>query len=267
MKKALTIAGSDTSGGAGLQADLKTFQTLGVYGMTAITVIVTQTPDGWGHEVFPIGLDILRTQLNTIFKGIGVDAVKTGMLGTVDLINLTAEYLDKYSPKYVVVDPVLACKGEDQVMSPEVADALRDKMISRAYVLTPNLIEAGILSGLGKLTTVEDVKKAAVALHKLGAKHVVIKGGSRLGTAAATDVYYNGKKFQIFENPKLKKPYNHGAGCTFAAAVTAELAKGVSVANAVEKANKFVYSGIKNGFKLNQYCGCLDYTRFEKNNS
>lgn len=263
MKKALTIAGSDTSGGAGLQADLKTFQTLGVYGMTAITVIVAQNPDAaWSHEVFPIGLDILRKQLDTIFGGIGVDAVKTGMLGSIDLINLTAEYLDKYSPKFVIVDPVLACKGEDQVMSPEVAEALRKIMVPRAFVLTPNLIEAGILSGIGKIKTIEDVKKAAIALHKLGAKHVVIKGGSRLGTDAATDVYYDGKKFKIFENPKIKKPNNHGAGCTFAATVTAELAKGIAVATAIKNANAFVNSGIKNGFKLNQYCGCLDYTKF-----
>jgi len=264
MKKVLTIAGSDSSGGAGLQADLKTFQTHGVYGMTAITVIVAQKPEDWAYQVFPIDLDILRKQLDTILEGIGVDAVKTGMLGSVELVNVVAGYLDKYSPKFVVVDPVLACKGTDQVMNRDVANALRDVMVERAYVLTPNLFEAGILSGLGKLTNIEEVMKAAVELHKLGAKHVVIKGGSGLDTDAATDVYYDGEKFQIFENKRIDNPYSHGAGCTFSATVAAELAKGMSVAAAVKKANAFVSSAIKNGFKLNGFHGCLDYTKFEQ---
>ena len=262
MKKVLTIAGSDTSGGAGLQADLKTFQTHGVYGMCAITVIVAPKPDDWGYRVFPLGLDILCKQLETVFEGIGVDAVKTGMLGSVELIKLIAEYLDKHSPKYVVVDPVLACKGPGQVMNTEVADALRDVMVQRAYVLTPNLLEAGILSGLGNLETVDDVKKAAMKLRELGAKHVVIKGGSRLPTQVATDIYYDGEQFHIFTADKIEKPYSHGAGCTFAATITAELAKGATVLDAVKKANAFVNSGIKNGFKLNEFRGCLDYTKF-----
>ena len=262
MKRALTIAGSDTSGGAGLQADLKTFQTLEVYGMCAITLINAPSPTDWSYNIFPIGLDILRKQLDTVFEGVGVDAVKTGMLGNVGLIETIAEYLDKYNPKFVVVDPVLACKGKDQVMSSDVADALRELMVPRAFVLTPNLLEAGVLSGLGKLETLEDAKRAAIALHKLGAKHVVVKGGSRLGTKSATDIYYDGKNFHTFENPKLENPNSHGAGCTFAATIAAELAKGTPVATAIKKANAFVNSGITNGFKLNNFRGCLDYTKF-----
>jgi pyridoxine kinase len=265
MKKVITIAGSDTSGGAGLQADLKTFQTLGVYGMSAVTCLVTMDPQNdWAHQVFPIEMGILCKQFETIFGGIGVDAVKTGMLATVGLIELVAEYLDKYKPPFVIVDPVLACKGEDEVMSTDVAHALRNVMVPRAYVLTPNLLEAGILSRKGKLTTIEDVKDAARILHEMGAKHVIIKGGTRLGTKNATDIYFDGTDFLLLENEKLEKPYNHGAGCTFASVITAEIAKGTPVVDAIKLANKFVYSGIKHGFELNRFCGCLDYTKFRK---
>jgi len=263
MKKVLSIAGSSTSGGAGLQADLKTYAHFGVYGLTAITTIVAQDPTDWSHRVFPIELDVLRAQLDTIFGGVGVDAVKTGMLGSVELIHLVAEYIDKFKPKMVVVDPVIACKGADRVMNTDVANALREIMVPRAFVLTPNLLEASILTGIDIKST-DDMQSAAKALHIMGAKHVVIKGGSRLGGSRAIDIYFDGKNFTRFENDiitpsqKLAFGNNHGAGCTFAASIAAQLAKGIDVAMAIKNANTLVNAGIRNGFKLNEFVGCLN---------
>lgn len=124
IKKVLTIAGSDSSGGAGLQADLKTFQELGVYGMTGITCIVTMDPKGWHHNVFPIDTNLLEKQLDTIMS-VGIDGMKTGMLGTVEIIELVARKIDEHQLKHVVIDPVMVCKGEDEVLNPETADAMR----------------------------------------------------------------------------------------------------------------------------------------------
>jgi len=269
MKKVLTIAGSSTSGGAGLQADLKAFAKQGVYGMTALTTIVVQNPNDWSHKAYPTDLSLLCAQLNTILDGIGVDAVKTGMLGSVELIELIASYLDKHKPKFVVVDPVIACKGADAVMNKDVANALATEMVKRAYIITPNLLEAGILTGMGTITTIEGMKDAAKKLHEMGAKSVLIKGGSRLFSTddesckekcptKAIDLFYDGKDFIILENELIQPAYNHGAGCTYAATIAALLAKGETPESAVRTANKIVHDGIKNGFELNQFVGCLN---------
>src|SRR3954469_2251426 len=180
IKKVMTIAGSDTSGGAGLQADLKTFQELGVYGMSALTCIVTMDPKAnWHHNVFPIAVDTLETQLETILS-VGIDGMKTGMLGTVEIIELTAKKIDEHRLERVVIDPVMVCKGEDEVLNPETADAMRELLLPRALVVTPNLFEAGQLAGAKTPRTLEEMKNAAVKIHDLGAKNVLIKGGSKL---------------------------------------------------------------------------------------
>ncbi|MBY0123394.1 pyridoxine/pyridoxal/pyridoxamine kinase [Bacillus sp. S/N-304-OC-R1] len=255
MKKVLTIAGSDTSGGAGIQADLKTFQELGVYGMTALTTIVTMDPkNNWNHNVFPIAIDTLKAQLETILST-GIDAMKTGMLGSVEIIEVAAKTIDENKLDKVVIDPVLVCKGEDEVLHPETADALRNILVPRATVVTPNLFEAGQLAKTGPIKTVEDMKKAAAKIHELGAKNVVVKGGSKLNHDKAVDVFYDGKEFKLLETELINTTYTHGAGCTFASAITAELAKGKSVAEAVETAKDFITAAINHGFKLNQYVG------------
>src|SRR3954452_24309257 len=236
IKKVLTIAGSDSSGGAGLQADIKTFQELGVYGMTGITCIVTMDPKGWHHNVFPIDVTILEKQLDTILS-VGIDGMKTGMLGTVEIIELVARKIDEHQLKNVVIDPVMVCKGEDEVLNPETTDAMRELLLPRAYVVTPNLFEAGQLAQTGPVKTLEQMKQAAVKIHDLGAKYVVIKGGSKLLTEEKSiDLLYDGKDFTIFESEKVETNFTHGAGCTFSAAITAELAKGSSVVEAVEVA-------------------------------
>lgn len=255
MKKTLTLAGSDSSGGAGIQADLKTFQENGVYGMTALTSIVTMDPNnGWNHEVFPIDVDTVEKQLNTILS-VGIDAMKTGMLGSVDIIELGARKIDEHRLDRIVVDPVMVCEGEDQVLQPENTEALRELLVPRATIVTPNLFEAGQLAKTGPIKTIDDMKKAAAKIHDLGAKNVVIKGGKQLQHEKAVDLFYDGKEFTIFEKDKVATTYNHGAGCTFAAAITANLAKGKTVKEAVSFAKDYVTAAIAHGWKLNQYVG------------
>ncbi|PLR79019.1 bifunctional hydroxymethylpyrimidine kinase/phosphomethylpyrimidine kinase [Bacillus sp. V3-13] len=255
MKKVLTIAGSDSSGGAGIQADLKTFQELGVYGMTALTTIVTMDPkNGWHHNVFPIDIKTIEAQLETILS-VGIDAMKTGMLGSVEIIELAAKTIDENQFTGVVIDPVMVCKGEDEVLHPETAEALRDILVPRATVVTPNLFEAWQLAGTGPIKTVDDMKEAAAKIHELGAKYVLIKGGSKLEHEKAVDLLFDGSEFKLYESERIETTYTHGAGCTYSSAIAAELAKGKSVLEAVEVAKDFITAAIRHGFQLNQYVG------------
>lgn len=255
MKKVLTIAGSDTSGGAGIQADLKTFQELGVYGMTALTTIVTMDPkNNWNHNVFPIAIETLQAQLETILST-EIDAMKTGMLGSVEIIELAAKTIDENKLDRVVIDPVLVCKGEDEVLHPETADALREILVPRATVVTPNLFEAWQLAKTRPIKTLDDMKEAAAKIHELGAKYVLIKGGSKLNHEKAVDLLFDGKEFKLFESERIETTCTHGAGCTYASAITAELAKGKTVIEAVETAKEFITAAISHGFKLNQFVG------------
>ncbi|WGG45573.1 MULTISPECIES: pyridoxine/pyridoxal/pyridoxamine kinase [Rossellomorea] len=267
MKKTLTIAGSDTSGGAGIQADLKTFQEHGVYGMTALTTVVTMDPNNhWHHNVHPLSIDTLEAQLETVLS-VGVDAMKTGMLGTVEIIELAAKKIDAFGLNKVVIDPVMVCKGEDEVLHPETTDAMREHLLQRATVVTPNLFEAGQLAQTGPIKTIDEMKEAAKKIHDLGAKNVVIKGGKQLKHDKALDLFFDGNEFTLLEEEKVDTTYNHGAGCTFAAAITANLANGQDVKEAVTNAKSFVTAAIKHGFKLNEYVGPVmhgAYNRFNK---
>ncbi|MFY0546131.1 pyridoxine/pyridoxal/pyridoxamine kinase [Brevibacillus sp. H7] len=263
MFKALTIAGSDTSGGAGIQADLKTFQERGVYGMTALTVIVAQDPhNGWFHEVFPISVETLEKQIETVVSGIGIDAVKTGMLGSTEIIELVAKKIDQYQLKNVVVDPVMVCKGADEVLHPETAVSLREVLVPRATIVTPNLFEAGQLSQLGQLKTVDDMKEAAKRIHALGPDYVLVKGGGKLQHEKAVDVLFDGKTFEVLEGDRIQTTYTHGAGCTYSAAICAELAKGKSVREAVHLAKAFITEAIRHSFPLNQYVGPTNHAAY-----
>jgi pyridoxine kinase len=263
MYKALTIAGSDTSGGAGMQADLKTFQERGVFGMTALTVIVAQDPhNNWFHNVFPISVETLEAQLETVLAGIGVDALKTGMLGSIDIIELAAQKIEKYGLKNLVVDPVMVCKGADEALHPETNECLRDVLVPKALVVTPNLFEASQLSGHGPIRTVEDMKEAAGKIHELGAKYVIVKGGGKLQHENAVDVLYDGKTFEILESDRVDTTYTHGAGCTYSAAITAELAKGKSVREAIEIAKGFITEAIRYSFPLNAYVGPTNHAAY-----
>lgn len=258
LKKTLTIAGSDTSAGAGMQADLKTFQELGTYGIVALTSIVTMEKKSWSHDVTPIPFDVFEKQLETAIS-IGPDAVKTGMLGTQEIIKRAGDAYVESGADYFVVDPVMVCKGENEVLNPGNTDAMIEYLLPKATVVTPNLFEAGQLANLGTLKSIEDMKKAAEVIHEQGAKHVIIKGGKALDQDKSYDLYYDGQKFYQLTTDMFQQSYNHGAGCTFAAATTAYLANGKSPKEAVIAAKAFVASAIKNGWKMNDFVGPVDH--------
>ena len=268
LKKVLTIAGSDTSAGAGMQADLKTFQELDVYGMVALTSIVTMDKETWSHDVTPIDMNIFEKQLETAIS-IGPNAIKRGMLGTQDIIKRAGDVFVESGADYFVVDPVMVCKGEDEVLNPGNTEAMIQYLLPKATVVTPNLFEAGQLSGLGKLTSIEDMKKAAQVIYDKGTPHVIIKGGKALDQDKSYDLYYDGQQFYQLTTDMFQQSYNHGAGCTFAAATTAYLANGKSPKEAIIAAKAFVASAIKNGWKMNDFVGPVDhgaYNRIEQIN-
>lgn len=268
LKKVLTIAGSDTSAGAGMQADLKTFQELDVYGMVALTSIVTMDKETWSHDVTPIDMNVFEKQLETAIS-IGPDAIKTGMLGTQDIIKRAGDVFVESGADYFVVDPVMVCKGEAEVLNPGNTEAMIQYLLPKATVVTPNLFEAGQLSGLGKLTSIEDMKKAAQVIYDKGTPHVIIKGGKALDQDKSYDLYYDGQQFYQLTTDMFQQSYNHGAGCTFAAATTAYLANGKSPKEAIIAAKAFVASAIKNGWKMNDFVGPVDhgaYNRIEQIN-
>ena len=268
LKKVLTIAGSDTSPAAGMHADLKTFQELDVYGMVALTSIVTMDKETWSHDVTPIDMNVFEKQLETAIS-IGPDAIKTGMLGTQDIIKRAGDVFVESGADYFVVDPVMVCKGEDEVLNPGNTEAMIQYLLPKATVVTPNLFEAGQLSGLGKLTSIEDMKKAAQVIYDKGTPHVIIKGGKALDQDKSYDLYYDGQQFYQLTTDMFQQSYNHGAGCTFAAATTAYLANGKSPKEAIIAAKAFVASAIKNGWKMNDFVGPVDhgaYNRIEQIN-
>ncbi|MEK4282976.1 bifunctional hydroxymethylpyrimidine kinase/phosphomethylpyrimidine kinase [Ureibacillus sp. FSL K6-0165] len=255
LKKTLTIAGSDASGGAGTHADLKTFQEYGTYGIQALTCIATMDPDhGWRHSVYTLPIDVLKAQLKTAIST-GIDAVKTGMLPNEEVIQVAAEGIQQSGTNNVVIDPVMVCKGEDEVLNPGNVDAMIQYLLPLALVTTPNLFEAGQLAGMKTPKNIEEMKEAAEKIHALGAKNVVIKGGRSLGTEKAIDLFFDGDKFYALETDPIETNYNHGAGCTFAASITANLANGLSVQEAVVASKEFVAAAIQHGWRLNQYVG------------
>ena len=258
MKKALTIAGSDTSGGAGIQADLKTFQELGVYGMTALTVIVAMDPhNNWNHQVFPVDIEILKPQIETVISGIGIDAMKTGMLPTTDIIELVAHTVKKHNLKNVVVDPVMVCKGAGEPIHPENAECYIKTLVPLATVVTPNLFEASQLSGIKNIDSLDKMKDAAKAIFELGPKCVIVKGGKIESENKAIDIVYTGpgSLFVEYTENRVDTSNTHGAGCTFSAAITAELAKGAGIQDAIKVAKAFITEAIKHSFELNKYVG------------
>ncbi|PIC64741.1 bifunctional hydroxymethylpyrimidine kinase/phosphomethylpyrimidine kinase [Sporosarcina sp. P13] len=255
LKKTLTIAGSDTSGGAGIQADLKTFQEHGTYGMTAVTVIVTMDPDAnWAHNVYSLPIDVVKAQVKTALST-GIDAIKTGMLSTEEIIRTAGEAIDESGLDHVVIDPVMVCKGEDEVLNPGNTDAMIRYLVPKAEIVTPNLFEAGQLAGMKTPKTIDEMKQAALKIHELGSRNVVIKGGKQLDHPAAVDLFFDGQTFTLLEAERADTYYNHGAGCTFAAAITANLANGMTIKDAVVEAKQFVTSAITHGWKLNEYVG------------
>lgn len=241
--KALTIAGSDSGGGAGIQADLKTFQMQEVYGMSAITAVTAQNTLGV-HGIYDIPLEGIEKQLEAVIGDIGVDAAKTGMLSQPAVIELVAEQVSKHRLDKLVVDPVMIAKGGASLLAASAQQALRTRLLPLAAVVTPNIPEAEVITGL-EITTLDQMKEAAVRLvEQFGAKSAVVKGGHSQGEP--TDVLYDGSEFHFFSAERYETRHTHGTGCTFSAVITAELAKGAELLDAVRTAKQFITAAIRN---------------------
>lgn len=256
MKIVLTIAGSDSGGGAGIQADLKTFSALGVYGMSVLTSITAQNTLGVQgiHDLPP---EFVGLQIDSVMQDIGTDAAKTGMLSNAQIIKIVSEKVKKYKVKNLVIDPVMIAKGGDRLLKENAVESLKQDLVPLANVVTPNLSEAEVLSGL-KIKNLSDMKEAARKIFRLGAQNVLIKGG-HLSSDEAIDVLYNGKTFQEFKAKRFETKNTHGTGCTFSSAIAAELAKGKKVEEAVNIAKKYITLAIKNSLNIGHGHGPLNH--------
>ncbi len=246
IRKVLTIAGSDSGGGAGIQADLKTITVLGGFGMSVITALTAQNSLGV-QGVYELPVEFITLQFDSVAADIGVDAAKTGMLSTSQIIEAVARKIEEYSIYNLVVDPVMVAKGGTRLMQRGAMDALVKKLIPLAFIITPNLDEAEAISGI-EISGVEDMRRAARIIHGMGARHVVIKGGHLEGDAA--DLYFDGNDTHIFSSPRIPTQDTHGTGCTFSAAIATELAGGMTAFEAVRKAKDYITEAIKYSLRL-----------------
>lgn len=250
--RVLTIAGSAAGGSAGIQADLKTFQELDVYGMSVVTAIVARHPET-NKNVHPQTIEAIEAQYATAIKQVGVDALKTGMLFSKEVIEKAAEIISGSNVSHIVIDPVMVGKLDSKLLEDDAIDAMKKQLLPLATIITPNMPEASFLLDGRTLTGVEDLKQAAKDLHELGPEYVLVKGGRLEGPAV--DVLYNGSTFTTFEAPRIDTVNTSGAGCSYSAAITAELAKGKSVHEAVEMAKSFVTTAIAYGFSYTELVG------------
>jgi hydroxymethylpyrimidine kinase/phosphomethylpyrimidine kinase/hydroxyethylthiazole kinase len=246
MKTALTIAGSDCSGGAGIQADLKTFAAHGVYGMSVITSVVAENTVRV-IEYQDIQADIIAKQLDAVFEDIFPDAVKIGMLSSREIMLCVAEKLNEWRPQNIVVDPVMYAKNGSALMNPDAIDTLLTSIVPLADVITPNIPEAEKMSGI-QIDSIDDMKKAAVIIHASGCKAVLVKGGHASGDA--TDILFDGHKFYSFISPRFDTKNTHGTGCTFSSAIAANLALGLDLENAARAAKEYISGAIRNALPL-----------------
>ncbi len=246
IPRALTIAGSDSGGGAGIQADIKTFSALGVYGMSAITALTAQNTVGV-KGIFGVDPDFVSMQIHAVVEDIGVDAVKTGMLLNSDIISRVARDLGALGIRNLVVDPVMVAKSGDHLLRRDASETLIRELFPLALVVTPNLHEASALAGF-EVTDMEGMKKAARQIKGYGPGFVVVKGGHLAGTPL--DLLFDGSSFLEFSNERFSTPHTHGTGCTFASAIAAGLAKGLSVTDAVAQAKEFITGAIREGLAL-----------------
>lgn len=243
MKTVLSIAGSDPSGGAGIQADLKTFCAYKVYGMAAITSLTAQNTVGV-QDVFHVPAAFLVKQLKAIYEDIRIDAVKIGMMGTLENVIAVSRFIEETKVPNLVLDPVLISGSGRPLLEEDAIQILKDTLINLCTLVTPNLAEASILTGM-KVSDVNSMKEAASSIiSKTGVKNVLIKGGHL--DSEAVDIFFDGVKFETYEAPKVQKS-THGTGCTLSSAIAAGLAQGLDIKMAVSKAKEYVLNGIKSG--------------------
>ncbi|EGQ24737.1 phosphomethylpyrimidine kinase [Sporosarcina newyorkensis 2681] len=263
VKVALTIAGSDSGGGAGIQADLKTFQELGIFGTSALTAITAQNTQGV-HGVHPAPVEVVVAQVRAVLDDFDVKACKTGMLFSTEIITAIASLLKEYPPIPLVIDPVMIAKGGQALLQQEAVQAMKENLIPFATIITPNIPEAEVLTGM-KIITDEDIQKAAQILIGLGARAVIIKGGHRNDVLEAKD-YYADREGQSFTmtTPWVQTKDTHGTGCTFAAALTGFIAKGYSLSDAVAEAKQFIQAAIEDGLRLGSGHGPTNHWAYNR---
>lgn len=255
MKHALTIAGSDSSGGAGIQADLKTFSAHGVFGMSVITAVTAQNTQGV-LDVHPIPPEMVRRQILAVFEDIRVDAVKIGMVSNTDTARAIAETLHEFQPANVVLDPVMISKSGFPLLSEDAVTVLKDVLFPLATLITPNIPEAQWITG-ETISTISEMEAVAKLLYGNGPMAVLIKGGHRKGDA--TDVLYDGSNWHRLKAARIETVHTHGTGCTLSSAIAASLAKGEAIYPAVVGAKQYVRAGIASGLAIGKGIGPLNH--------
>ena len=255
MKKVLTIAGSDCSGGAGVQADLKTMAAHGVFGMSVIVSVVAENT-ARVIDIQDVSPKMIEEQIDAVFEDIAPDAVKIGMLSSPACMEAVAGKLQQYQPPHIVVDPVMFAKNGDALMAPESVGALIRTVLPFAEVLTPNIPEAQYLADM-PIKTPADMEEAARRIHAKGCKNVLVKGGKNM--EGAVDVLYDGVCFRRYEIEQLDTTSTHGTGCTLSSAIASNLALGCDVPEAVERAKAYVTDAIRHAPGLGRGCGPLNH--------
>ncbi|HET6490951.1 MAG TPA: bifunctional hydroxymethylpyrimidine kinase/phosphomethylpyrimidine kinase [Syntrophales bacterium] len=255
VKRVLAIAGSDSGGGAGIQADLKTITVLGGFGMSVITAITAQNTLGV-QGVFEVPVEFIERQFDSVATDIGVDAAKTGMLCSAEIIRCVAKRIRRYRIRKLVVDPVMVAKGGRLLLREEARETLIRELIPLAMVFTPNVPEAEALTGM-RIKSMASMKRAAEAIHKLGARNVIIKGGHLEGDAV--DLLYDGRTFHTLSAPRIETKHSHGTGCTFASAIATGLARGCSFHEASTQAKAYVTEAIRRGLAIGSGQGPVNH--------
>jgi hydroxymethylpyrimidine/phosphomethylpyrimidine kinase len=256
MTTALTIAGSDSGAGAGIQADLKTFAAHGVYGTSVITSVTAQNTRGI-TAVFPLPTDVISAQIEAVVVDIGPDATKIGMLSTATIVEAVAAAIDRLKLPRVVVDPVMIATSGERLLDESGLAALRAELLPRAFVVTPNISEAEVLAGMS-IETTDDAIEAARRIHSSGVAAVIVKGG-HLPTPDAVDVVFDGRAARELRGPRLETRHTHGTGCTFASAVAANLALGRSLVDAAAEAKAYVFGAMRRGVAVGHGSQPLDH--------
>lgn len=261
MNTALTIAGSDSCGGAGIQADIKTMTVNGVYAMSAITALTAQNTIGVS-EIYEVSPEFLQAQIKAVFEDIRPDAVKIGMVSSDGLIKIIAKNLKKYDAKNIVLDPVMVATSGAKLISDDSIAALQEYLIPLASVITPNIPEAEVLSGM-KITTENEMIKAAEFISGKFGCAVLLKGGHNINDA--NDLLYNDNSYQWFYGKRINNSNTHGTGCTLSSAIASNLAKGNDLETSVEKAKAYVSGALSAMLNLGQGSGPMDHAFFINN--
>lgn len=244
--KAITIAGSDSGGGAGIQADLKTFAALGVYGTSALTAVTAQNTRGV-FAVAEVPEEVVAAQIDVVLEDIGADAAKTGMLSSAAIVGVVADRLEAWGIERVVVDPVMVAKGGDHLLQPTAVSALKRRLLPRALIVTPNAPEAAVLSGRA-VASLEDAREAARAIAALGPRYVLVKGGHLAGDAI--DLLFDGTAFAELRADRIETANTHGTGCTLASAIAAYLAHGLPPEQAMAAAKRYLTEAIRASYPV-----------------